>query len=211
MVKISPYILILASALLIIGIASVSNSDEPANIQGKTIEKVFFKVINKGRLSISFFPSFKYDGKNSGGYGSFQMIHSNRARVHFSGPDLAIPPLQVVQGSNFARIEIQVKEMAGEIDFATGSIQLSFDATFTPYMGKKKQTPISVVTLLTTETSKGKKKKLTGRRMNASGAALLVGVAIVPKTNDRYINAFLRLPTDAACELPVHFEFVPKK
>ncbi len=174
-------------------------------------ERVFLGVDKNGRLSISSFPAFKYDGKGSGGFGSIESMEDGRARVYFSGHDLAIPALQMIPGSNLLRVEIETKGLAGEIDLETGRIELDFDAAFTPCLGKIKQTPISVVTSLTTETSKGMKKELAGERLDEFGDAFFVGVAVVPKTDGAFINMLLGLPADAACELPVHFDFIPEE
>ncbi len=172
-----------------------------------TPDKAFFGVGKRGRLTIGSMPAFKYDGKGSGGAGLIEVMDNGVMRARFGGEDLVIPPLRLMPGSGFARVEIETRELTGTIDPETGRIELEFDATFVPKMGKTAMTPISVVTSLTTETSRGMKKELQGTRMNEYGDAFLVGVAIVPKTDDPGVNALLGLPADAACELPVHFDF----
>ena len=171
--------------------------------------RVFMEVGKEGRLSISHFPTFAYDGKGSGGYGLYSALPGGRAAIEFTGTALEVPPLFFIPGFDAVRIEITVKELAGEIHLAGGRIDLAFDAEFTPVVFGRRMTSISVVTPLTTETSSGMLRTLEGRRMDEWGDAYLVGVAVVPVTEDPLINAFLDLPTDAACELPVHLDFVP--
>jgi len=69
-------------------------------------------------------------------------------------------------------------------------------------------TSLSVVTTMTTDTSAGISKTANGERLDRWGDALLVGVAKVPLTDDFMTNLMLNLPTDAACELPVHLDFL---
>jgi hypothetical protein len=74
-------------------------------------------------------------------------------------------------------------------------------------MGDRVVTSMSVKTKITTDTSTGSSQTVTGRRLDRWGDARLVGVAVVPLTEDPLTNFMLGLPNDAVCELPVHLHF----
>jgi len=170
-------------------------------------EKVFMGVGRDGRLAISFlgsFAEFPYDGKGSDGIGKLEVIGDGRASVEFS--EFHVPPLQFIPGFDDIRIEITPHRLSGFIDFCTGLVELDFDATFTPWLGNRSSTSISIVTTITTETSAGFSKTVTGERLDKWGDALLVGVAKVPPTGDPLIDGLLDLPNDAVCRLPVHID-----
>lgn len=171
-------------------------------------DEVHMVVGKDGRLSISFLGSiaeFPYDGKGSDGVGALQSVAGGIATVEFS--QFAIPPLRFFPWSDRIRIEIEPHQLIGRMDFCTGRLDLDFDATFTPVMDENEMTSISVVTTITTETSSGYSRTVTGERLDRWGDALLVGVAKVPETGDPMIDWMLGLPNDAVCELPVHLDF----
>ena len=171
-------------------------------------DEVQMTVGKEGRLSIAFLGSFAeypYDGKGSDGVGTLGPVVDGRATVEFS--EFQIPPLQFIPGLDAIRVEIEPHGLSGEIDFCTGRIDLDFDSTFTPFMGDRKVTSLSVVTTITTDTSTGFSQNVTGERLDRWGDALLVGVAQVPLTDDPLTNFMLDLPNDAVCELPVHLHF----
>ena len=67
---------------------------------------------------------------------------------------------------------------------------------------------LSVVTELTTEVSKGLSHTRTGKRFESIFAdGELVGVAVVKKTSQFFVNWLLSLPSDAITEMPVHLSF----
>jgi len=161
-----------------------------------------------GLLSIAFlgsFSEFAYDGAGSNGVGKLGPGRDGRVPVEFE--HFEVPPLPFLPGSDAIRIEITPHKLSGMIDFCTGTMQLDFDATFTPFMGQEEMTSISVVTTITSETSTGYSQTVSGRRLDPWGDAYLVGVAKVPLTEDPLINMMLGLPNDAVCQLPVHLDF----
>lgn len=186
---------------------------------------VFMKVGKDAELSIAQFPPFAYDGLGSYGIGTFSRQGDELAVefTQFSVPALEaipglIPFLREFPGLGFVRIEIETRRLAGTINPATGQIDLAFDASFTPVIFEKRFPSIAVVTNCTTETSTGLAHTVTGERLDGWGDARLAGVAVVPKllpaaddpqkAEKEFINAFLGLPTDAVCELPVHLDIV---
>jgi hypothetical protein len=171
-------------------------------------DEVRMTVGKEGRLSIAFLGSFAeypYDGKGSDGVGALGPVVDGRATVEFS--DFQIPPLQFIPGVDAVRVEIEPHSLSGEIDFCTGQIDLDFDSTFTPFMGDREMTSLSVITTITTDTSTGFSRNVTGERLDRWGDAHLVGVAQVPLSDDPFTNFMLDLPNDAVCELPVHLHF----
>lgn len=172
-------------------------------------DQMFMRVLKEGLLSISFlgrYTTFPYDGKDSDGKATLGPAVGGRAEVEFSA--FTIPPMQFIPGSDAIRIEIVVNRLTGHIDFCTGKIELDFDAVFTSIIGDTENTPISVITTITTETSTGLSQSTSGTRLDKYGDAYLVGIAIVPETGDPMIDFMLGLPSDAVCELPVHLDFV---
>lgn len=171
-------------------------------------DEVQMTVGKEGQLSISLLGSFAeypYDGKGSNGVGTLGPVVDGRATVDFS--QIQIPPLQFIPGLDAIRVEIEPHGLSGEIDFCTGRIELDFDSTFTPFIGDREVTSLSVVTTITTDTSTGFSQTVTGERLDRWGDALLVGAAQVPLTDDPLTNLMLDLPNDAVCELPVHLHF----
>jgi len=171
-------------------------------------DEVSMTVGKEGKLSISFLGSFAeypYDGKGSDGIGRLGPVVDGRATVDFS--QFQIPHLQLIPGLDSMRVEVEPHSLSGEIDFCTGQIELDFDSTFTSIMGDREVTSMKVETKITTETSTGSSQTVTGRRLDRWGDARLVGVAVVPLTEDPLTNFMLGLPNDAVCELPVHLHF----
>jgi hypothetical protein len=132
-------------------------------------------------------------------------------------------------------IAIRPLALAGTLDARTGEAELSFDAEFLFAAGPLYRAPaLRVRTVLTTGSSSGLRLSGTGRRWAGPGAGpgaeasgggggganhgngdgnggparsiRLAGVALVPKTGDAFLDAFLMLPNDALAVLEGELE-----
>merc|ERR1711924_142693 len=91
--------------------------------------------------------------------------------------------------------------LVGEVNVCTGELEMLFNATFTPVVGNLTQTPLSVATGLTTESSTGFYSTVHGVRGDSKGDFKIVGVAKVPITDDWLENWLLDLPNDAVTQM----------
>lgn len=135
-------------------------------------------------------------------------------KVSFDTSGLVIPDLSYRTTSIIGvpmppplNIAISPQKLEGDINLATGQIDLMFESNFCFTVGGLYQAPPLVVrTVLTTESSSGEMRQATGKRLQ-SGHARLVGVARVPRVEELFTDTFLMLPTDALAILSAEFEF----
>ncbi|KAF8057654.1 hypothetical protein HT031_006003 [Scenedesmus sp. PABB004] len=167
-------------------------------------------------LAVARYPRFAYDASSGGGAGSVTQLGGGRVALAFDAAGLAIPALSWRTASVLGlplppplEIAIRPRKLEGELDTATGRLDLVFDAEFCFRVGAVYTAPpLQVTTTLTTEASSGEIHAATGARL-AGGRARLVGVSRVPRVEggDWFLNLFLQLPTDALAELDAELEF----
>ena len=93
------------------------------------------------------------------------------------------------------------------MDVEKGTAELKLDALFLFSIGTLyRAPPLKIETTLTTGISQGVSFRAEGQTLS-NGRGKLVGVASVPVTQDRLLNAFLRLPTEALAQLSVELRF----
>merc|ERR1719478_1081678 len=111
--------------------------------------------------------------------------------LDFDVETLDIPALDYRTASIFGvpippplRIAIEPRTLRGELDEASGRVDLEFDAQFRFTAGPLYEAePLEVQTTLTTGSSQGKLLEGQGRAREAgTGLALLAGVSEVPRT-----------------------------
>eukprot|EP00741_Cyanophora_paradoxa_P022008 tig00021432_g21245.t1 len=172
----------------------------------------------RGRLSVGVYPDFAYNAEGFGGEGTYRVAPDGRtADFAFPADALSIPPMSWRTASilglplpPFLEIRITPREATGTYDLTTGEFKMAFDAKFQLFLaGSAAFVPISVVTNLTTGESAGLFKRAAGAAIDETGAGRLVGVAVVPRTGDGFMDGFLGLPTDTLAELPVRLSFAP--
>jgi len=154
-------------------------------------------------------------------------------RLSFDPASLRIPALDsrtallfgLVPIPPYLSIAIRPLALAGTLDARTGEAALTFDAEFLFTAGPLYRAPaLRVRTVLTTGASSGMRLSGTGRRWGgAQGGSSpssssssspspsprsirLAGVALVPKTGDAFLDAFLMLPNDALAVLEGEIE-----
>ncbi|CAN8264704.1 unnamed protein product [Cochlearia groenlandica] len=178
---------------------------------------VSFKTIGTGKLGISRYPDFEYSPQGGSGAGTATKLagDENRATnsefsVSFDVGTLYIPPLtsQTTKFLGFPlppflRIDLSPEIFEGRIDPESGKVELEFTARFcfTAGGGLYKAPALVVKTVLTTEESRGDKKRGRGERMDGEGKCRLVGVAKVETVDDWLMNTFLSLPAECLADL----------
>jgi hypothetical protein len=160
-------------------------------------------IESTSKLSIGAWMKFGYKGGDAPG----TMTEQGGGKASIAIPAATADIANLVIIPNLAWVEITPKDMVGTIDFCSGQVEIAFDASFVPVFWGQRGTPMSVVTNLTTETSAGQLKTLTGIRLAADDKLKLVGVAVVPQTGDPKVDNLLKLPTDAVTDMDAHFEF----
>jgi len=152
-------------------------------------------IHDTSRLTIgTTLPEFAYKGGEN--KGTLSDHGDGTATVFFPAMGNEVTPLEVIPGG-LGEVQIEPNDMTGEIDFCTGIMTMPFDAKFTPVILGQPRTQMHVVTDLTTETSMGMDHTLMGKRLTKTGDLKLVGIAVVPKTDDITVDGLLGLPTDA--------------
>lgn len=180
------------------------------------------KVEYGSTLGISWFPEFKYDCPDSGGWGTVTDLGNGKGWISLPGDALKVEPLEfipailpwtdVIPITETIRVEINSNDFSGEIDFCTGEASFDFDALFQarmeliePFYGMVDE--IVVVCDMTTGISTGDAHSLEGTEMGDNGRLTLAGVAVVPETDDWLVNTILSLPTDARVLMNARFDF----
>ncbi|SBO42224.1 hypothetical protein [Cyanobium sp. NIES-981] len=170
-------------------------------------------------LAIGRYPRFRYDASGGGGTGS--VPHGSAGPpgprpVRFDPAALAIPDLSWrttrVLGVPIppgVRIAIEPLELAGQLDTATGAMELRFRARFhCSLFGRYRPGALQVDTLLSTGSVSGRRHRDAGMPVGPDGHAVLAGVAEVPASGDGVLDAFLGLPDDALavlrCQIVLH-------
>lgn len=177
---------------------SGSDASADASAEGGSVVRTTSATLtihDTSRLTIgSILPEFAYKGGEN--MGTLSDHGDGTATVFFPAVGNEVTPLEVIPGG-LGEVQIEPNDMTGEIDFCTGIMTMPFDAQFTPVIFGAPNTKMHVVTDLTTETSVGRDHTLMGRRLGEDGTLKLVGVALVPKTDDLLVDGLLGLPADA--------------
>lgn len=170
--------------------------------------QVAMRTLRDCQLAVSVYPTFSYDARGGGGVAETSKQGSQRLELRFDPATLSIPDV----GFRTARflglplppifkIAIESRSLKGFLDRETGEVVLDFIAEFnftTSFFSwvAYAAPPLLVTTRLTTGRAQGKRLSGTGTPIAADGHARLAGVALVPRTGDWFMDAFLRLPDE---------------
>ncbi|EDY37944.1 putative protein [Cyanobium sp. PCC 7001] len=171
-------------------------------------------------LAIGRYPRFRYDARGGGGIALAPPAAVPAAGpwpLHFDPALLRIPDLSWrttrilgVPIPPGVRIGIEPLELDGQLDPASGAVDLHFRARFhCSLAGLYRPPALQVNTLLSTGEVRGERHRGQGAPLGADGQALLVGVARVPASGDAVLDAFLGLPDDALAVLRCHIALQP--
>ena len=166
------------------------------------------------RLAIGSYPHFHYNATNGGGKGV--VVNSNTKNIQhitFSPETFTIPPLDwrstrvsAVPLPPGLTIKMYLNTLEGTINQETGEIILNFEARFMLQILYIFHFPsLSVKTTLNSGKVTSGRHEETGLNLQSNGKTKLVGVAVIPPTNNHCLNRFLNLPTEALAILNCKF------
>ncbi len=172
-------------------------------------------------LAIGAYPRFRYDARGGGGLGQLAAATDRddggrddgggsgggpgpRA-LRFDPAGLRIPDLDrrttrwlgLPLPPGLA-IAIAPEQLEGQLDPATGQLELRFQARFRFRIGSLVQAPdLLIDTQLSTGSVAGRRHRAEGQPLDGQGQALLVGVATVQPRGAAWLDRFLGLPDEA--------------
>lgn len=161
-------------------------------------------------LAIGRYPQFRYDARGGGGMGGLDAPEGGTDQVLvFPAEGLCIPALtwQTTRILGLPlppglSITIAPTQLAGRLHATTGEVTLRFQARFRFRLAGLYQAPDLVIdTQLGTGLVQGQRHSAVGQPLGDDGGALLVGVAMVPPSGDRWLDRFLGLPDEALAML----------
>tara|TARA_Y100001968_G_C19110174_1_gene596814 strand:+ start:95 stop:397 length:303 start_codon:yes stop_codon:yes gene_type:complete len=95
-----------------------------------------------------------------------------------------------------------MNQLQGTIDKDSGEVFLKFESKFIFSIGSILKFPqLTIKTLLKTGKVKGKLQRSEGLAIQKNGITKLVGIALIQKTGNRFLDTFLGLPNEALAEL----------
>ncbi|MCP9796740.1 hypothetical protein [Cyanobium sp. Lug-B] len=157
-------------------------------------------------LAIGAYPRFRYDARGGGGLGVLAAPDpAGTGTLHFAPTGLSIPPLDG-RSTRFLglplppglAITIHPERLEGRLDGATGAMALEFAARFRFAIGSLYRAPdLIVATTLVTGPVQGRRHRASGQPLDGDGRAVLVGVATIAPSGDRWLDRFLGLPDEA--------------
>ena len=162
------------------------------------------------RLKIGKYPPFTYNAYGGGGKATILPNQKNNLlHISFSSKAFSIPPL-TSKTTRFLslplppsfKIEMSMDHLEGTIDKNSGEVLLKFESKFLFSIGAMLKFPELIVkTLLKTGNVAGQLHEGAGFPLQNNGAIKLVGISIIPKTDNKILNTFLGLPNEALAEL----------
>ena len=168
------------------------------------------KSLEGCRLKIGSYPAFLYNACGGGGLGTLRLGEKNNLLyVSFSSQTFSIPSL-TSKTTKFLflplplgiKIKMSMERLEGTIDKNSGEILLEFESKFVFSIVNFIKFPNLIVnTSLTTGKVKGKFLEGNGLKLQKDGETKLVGISLIPKTGNRFLDTFLGLPNEALAEL----------
>lgn len=160
-------------------------------------------------LAIGRYPCFRYDGRGGGGPGVLGPENADGLRpLTFDPASLQIPPL-CSRTTRFLglplppglAIEIHPEQLAGTLHAASGELRLQFRSRFRFSIGAYTAPDLLIDCSLQSGAVDGRRHRARGSPLEASGEALLVGLAVVQPCGDAWLDRFLGLPDEALARL----------
>ncbi len=156
-------------------------------------------------LAIGRYPRFRYNGRGGGGLGQLGPKGADgRQSLSFEPTALQIPPL-CSRTTRFLglplppglAIAIHPEQLAGSLQASSGHLRLRFRSRFRFSIGAYTAPDLLIDCELQSGAVRGVRHRASGEPMNACGAALLVGVAVVQPSGEPWLDRFLGLPDEA--------------
>ena len=168
------------------------------------------KSLDGCRLTIGSYPHFTYNAYGGGGKGRLlPRTKNNILYLSFSSKTFSIPPLTSKTTKFLSlplppglKIEMSLDKLEGTIDEKSGEVLFDFESKFIFSIGNIIKFPhLLVETTLETGEVKGQFHQGKGLPLQKNRKTKLVGIAIIPPTGNKILDAFLGLPNEALAEL----------
>ncbi|KGG12156.1 MULTISPECIES: hypothetical protein [Prochlorococcus] len=169
------------------------------------------------RLCIGNYPCFIYNATGGGGLASVSSSKdTNLKHLNFDVDEFSIPSLNW-RTTKFLGlplppgllIDMQMDKLEGMLNKHSGDISLNFEAKFFLKIWPNISFPaLCVSTFLKTGVITSKFQKFYGSPLDHTQNATLVGVALIPVTNNTLLNLFLDLPNESLACLKCQFKEV---
>ena len=168
------------------------------------------KSLKGCQLKIGKYPRFIYNA--NGGGGKATLLPSEKSylqNISFTSNSFTIPAL-TSKTTKFLflplppgfKVKMSMNKLEGTIDKNSGKVSLQFEAKFIFSIGSMLKFPNLIVkALLTTGKVKGRLHKSEGLVIQDNGTTKLVGISLIPKTDNKILDNFLGLPNEALAEL----------
>jgi hypothetical protein len=160
-------------------------------------------------LAIGGYPPFAYNAQGGGGLGRLDESGGEARTLVFAPEQLRIPPLSW-RSTRFLglplppglTIAIEPRRLSGHLDPASGELRLRFQARFhCSALGIYRPAALEIDTEMSTGAVSSRRHRRRGAAFNGDGEGVLVGVAQVPASGDRWLDRFLGLPDEALAVL----------
>tara|TARA_Y100001968_G_scaffold330508_1_gene382580 strand:+ start:2039 stop:2587 length:549 start_codon:yes stop_codon:yes gene_type:complete len=171
---------------------------------------MYLRSLEGCRLAIGSYPSFDYDARGGGGKATVDVTQQNNVlNISFLSEAFSIPPL-TSQTTKFLslpipaglKIVMAMDKLEGTLDTKSGEIFLNFEARFVFSIFSIFHFPDLIIkTSLETGKVKSNLFEEEGLVLQKDGKATLVGIALVPTTKNKILDAFLGLPNEALAVL----------
>ena len=103
---------------------------------------------------------------------------------------------------------MSMDKLKGSIDKNSGEVLLEFESKFVLKIGAMIKFPdLLVKTTLETGRVQGELHEGNGVTVQKNGKAKLVGIAMIPPTGNKILDAFLDLPNEAIAELQCEIKY----
>ncbi|KAK4538364.1 hypothetical protein CDCA_CDCA17G4389 [Cyanidium caldarium] len=183
--------------------------------------QVRLRVLDGGTLKIGAYPAFAYNPERRARptFGEVRVEAVNPAPsaarwwLRFPAEQIHIPPVAAYfLPLSLLCIEVRPRELQGTFNPADGAAELDLDATFQAVLLQRWVfASVSVRTHLSTAATQcdcGRhQSRATGQRLTTAAPrqyrGTLAGLACVPRTGQRFTDAFLALPHIALARFPV--------
>jgi hypothetical protein len=175
-------------------------------------------TLANGSLAIAAYPPFRYDAGGGGGLGWLADADAaGEQALHFDPAGLLIPSLSWRTARFLGlplppglEIAIAPERLEGSFHADSGAITLRFRARFRlSAVGLYRAPDLIVETTLGTGAAQGRRHRSTGQPLDGDGRAVLVGVATIAPSGERWLDRFLGLPDEALAQL--HCRFGPQE
>ncbi len=179
------------------------------------VDFIKLKSLAGCRLKIGSYPHFDYDARNGGGKASLISSGTNHIQnIELSQETFSIPPLSTKTARFLGlplppgiKISMHMEKLSGTINRDSGEILLAFQSRFIFTISSIFRFPdLFVKTSLTTGKVKSELHEEEGLVLQKNGKTTLVGIAIIPVTNNTILNLFLNLPNEALAVLKCEIE-----